>query len=114
MGAKPDWSGDVKLTIERLKKPGLKFSFEQSAMLIDYLASKKVIPSTELRSHAKTIVTSGIIDFIRTILANVTTAIHGHGTVPDPGGWYFSDRVSNIEVYVLDRGFSAAWRKTRG
>jgi hypothetical protein len=111
----PAWETDVQNAIERFAKPSLKFPFEKKARLIDYLASRKVVPRDDLLDYVKKINTdfnsAQVKDFAITTLASATTAVHGKGNVPDPGGWYLWDE--SLKVYVMDRGFSAAWRKAR-
>ena len=112
MGAKADWKDEVLQIIVRLNNPAFKFPFERSALLIDYLSLHKVVPRSDLTKRAIEINLSDPDTFIVTTLANVTMAIHPKGPVPDPGGWYFHD--TERDLYVLDRGFSAAWREARG
>jgi hypothetical protein len=110
-----NWKADVQKALARLETSKV-FSFDQMTRLVDYLASQKVSARKETLNLATQIhkeCTDGGVDFVRTVLARITMAIHGTGNVPDPGGWYFSATISEIEVYVLDRGFSAEWRKLR-
>ncbi|TPN43327.1 hypothetical protein [Mesorhizobium sp. B1-1-7] len=106
-----DWSTDVEDAIARLGKPGLVFPFSKAAPLVDYLASRMVVPRSDLLDRAKQINGSDAENFLASTLANVTMAIDHKGAVPDPGGWYFHD--ADFDMYVLDRRFSAAWRSAR-
>lgn len=106
-----DWDSATEAVLLRLSKPGLEAPFAQAAELLDYMASRKIVPADDLFARAVAINPASDADFVRSILANVTMAVHGGGRVPDPGGWYFHDK--SLGMYVLDRGFSAAWRKAR-
>ncbi|TIN40401.1 MAG: hypothetical protein E5Y10_09300 [Mesorhizobium sp.] len=108
-----DWSAEVQDAITRLSKPGLVFPFGKAATLVDYLASRMVVPRIDILKRAKEINVSDAENFLASTLANVTMAIHHKGTVPDPGGWYFHATEFDLNMYVLDRGFSAAWRAAR-
>jgi hypothetical protein len=104
------WEADVQKAIDYLAKSRV-FTFDQFARLIDYLAVHKVVPRQDLLNQAVRIKGGDGVDFVKTTLARVTTPVHGKGNVPDPGGWYFHD--DKMDVYVMDRGFSAAWRNAR-
>src|SRR6267378_1760329 len=53
----------------------------------------------------------GSDNFIATALSNITTAVHGKGSVPKKDGWY----VTSAEPYgyTINAGFAAAWRRKR-
>ena len=106
-----DWNSAVERAIERLNKTGLESPFQHSAALVDYMASRKIVPKSDLIAEAVKINSLADADLVSSILANVTVAVHGKGSVPDPGGWYFRD--DTLGMYVLDRWFSAAWREAR-
>jgi hypothetical protein len=81
-----EWNTDVQNVITRLSKFGLVFPFGKAATLVDYLASRMMVPRSNLLNRAQEINGSDAENFLASTLANVTMAIHHKGSVPDPGG----------------------------
>jgi hypothetical protein len=54
----------------------------------------------------------GSDNFIATTLSNITTAVHGKGTVPKNGGWYVTS--ADPYGYTIEPKFAEAWRRKRG
>jgi hypothetical protein len=120
-----DWFPEVAIAMDKLKT--CDFPTDMTFPLIDYLASCGIIRRPDLLKwardfmdgvkdteiHTKTKAQTWTEDnFVSTTLANVTMTIHSvGGDVPDPGGWYFKDK--KLEMYLLDRGFGAAWKEVR-
>jgi hypothetical protein len=106
------WNETAAVALANLQKEGRVYSSAAAIKLIDFLSIQRVNFETDVRSYAaEKLGQSETRDFVMTTLGHVTTAVHGGGSVPDPGGWYFHD--SRTGTYVLDRGFSAAWRELR-
>jgi hypothetical protein len=120
-----DWFPEVAIVMEKLKT--CDFPPEMTFPLIDYLASCGIVQRHELLQWAvgfmgsvkdtevytKTKAKWTVDNFVGTTLAAGTRAVHGIGVekVPDPGGWYFWDE--KLKMYLLDRGFGAAWKEVR-
>ena len=103
-----DWPSEVEKAKSYLGD--CVFPPSKTIPLIDYLASRMIIRRSELLIRATEINGCDAKNFVQTTLARVTMAIHKQGNVPDPGGWYFHE-TGEFDMYVLDRGFSAAWRE---
>jgi|SRR6266478_7656913 len=54
----------------------------------------------------------GSDNFIATTLSNITTAVHGKGSVPKNDGWYFTSAYPY--GYTINVAFADAWRRKRG
>lgn len=106
------WEDEIQKTLNDFAAPWKKFPSENAARLIDYLASHTVVPRDDFLGHAAAINGGDAENFLATNLASVTMSVHGGGSVPDPGGWYFHDK--DMNVYVMDRWFSAQWKNARG
>src|SRR4051794_27883500 len=105
-----DWMPEITKAMEYMKD--CKFSPSETFPLIDYLSAHRIVPRNDLMKEAAKINDKETWNFVNTTLGRVTMGIHGTGNgLPDPGGWYFYDE--KYEMYVLDRGFSAAWAQAR-
>ncbi len=103
-----EWPSEVAKVKEYLT--GCVFPPSKTIALINYLSSRMIVCRSELLKRATEINGGDAKNFVQTTLARVTMAIHQQGNVPDPGGWYFHEK-TEFDMYVLDRGFSAAWRE---
>lgn len=95
-----DWSDKVQATLDRLGKGKRVYPVGESLKLIDFFAQKGIATEAEMQRY-------GSVDFIRTTLGHVTTAVHGKGSVPLEGGWYHHDFPS--ATYTIAPGFAKAW-----
>lgn len=107
------WQQDVnwRAAIERvlryyLLRKNLKFGPKKSFLIINFLCERMSVTQDELMHKF-----SASKDDIATILANVTMARQGAGSVwsPASGGWYTTS--SNPHTYIVAPGFVAAWKE---
>ena len=102
-----DWSGRVERVLRyyRLRRD-LKFGSRKSFPVINFLCERKSATQDELMHNF-----SLTKDDIATILANVTIALQGKGSVwsPASGGWYMT--TPKPHTYTVAPGFVAAWEE---
>lgn len=94
-----------KLLEYYLHRPKLKFGPKKSFPVVDFLCEK---PSTPRQDLIEKFVLEN--DDLSTMLANVTMALQGNGSVKPPsgGGWYELD--STQQAYYVAPWFATAWK----
>ena len=106
------WASAAENVVAYISNPKQKF-YAYALGVIDCIVSEKVIPFGDLHARVAAFCGEDAKNVVETTIANTTAAVHGRGVkkVPDPGGWYFRD--DKARAYVVERHFSAAWRKLR-
>lgn len=99
-----NWADAAARARQHLGARKRKYPEAQCLALIDFFAEHGTVTKAQMLQHGPT-------DCIRTILSNVTTPIHGGGSVPLEGGWYRKNAAGT--VYVIDPGFAEAWKASK-
>jgi hypothetical protein len=100
-----DWEEKADDAFTYLHQGQRAFPPVKMLLMIDKMAVRGSVKQTELvEDHFSE-------NFIATTLSNVTTAVHGSGTVPKDGGWY--RRTTDPYTYHVHDAFALAWKRKR-
>ncbi len=101
-----NWDNAAADTFTYLNQGKRAFPAKKMLSVLDDLAVQGSVTQAYLME------THGSDNFIATTLSNITTAVHGKGSVPKNGGWYVTS--ADPYGYTIDAGFAEAWRRKRG
>jgi hypothetical protein len=101
-----NWDDAAADTFTYLHQGKRAFPAKKMLSMLDDLAVQGSVTQAYLMEK------HGSDNFIATTLSNITTAIHGKGSVPKRDGWYATS--VGPYVYTIDEGFAEAWRRQRG
>jgi hypothetical protein len=100
-----NWDDAAADTFTYLNQGKRAFPAKKMLSMLDDLAVQGSVTQAYLMEK------HGSDNFIATTLSNITTAVHGKGSVPKKDGWY----VTAVDPYgyTINVGFADAWRRKR-